>query len=160
MRKVRRVAGPSSQPHLSRRIRCTRWPDEGPESALEMAYSDDDGSHSKGHDRSSRCSRTLQRPYDRLTSEQLAALVTGHAPCTVYAPGGTLHTGGSANLRQCDHHGDSTVLLWPPTDVPEPAGQQGCRMYPRHCYRLQADPIRGCELDQIARCGAQSCKFQ
>jgi len=30
--------------------------------------------------------------------------------------------------RYCDH--DSTVLPWPPTDVPEPSGQQGCRMYP------------------------------
>ena len=80
-KQVRRVADPSSQPHASRRIRCTRWPDEG--SALEMADSDDDRSHSKGHERGSRCSRTLQRPCDRLAARQLAALVTGHAPCPV-----------------------------------------------------------------------------
>ena len=47
---------------------------------------------------------------------------------------------------------DSTVLPWPPTGVPKPAGQQGCNMYPNNCYRLQADAMRGCELDQIARC--------
>ena len=82
-KQVRRVVDPSSQLHAPRRIRCTRWPDEG--SALEMAHSDDDRSHSKGHDRSSRRSRTLQRPCDRLAAEhwQLGALVTGHAPCPV-----------------------------------------------------------------------------
>ena len=32
---------------------------------------------------SSRCSRTLRRPCDQLAAEQLAALVTGHAPCPV-----------------------------------------------------------------------------
>ena len=47
-KQVRRVVDPSSQPHASRRIRCTRRPDEG--SALEMAYSDGDRSHSNGHD--------------------------------------------------------------------------------------------------------------
>ena len=47
-KQVRRVADPSSQPHASRRIRCTRWPDE--RSALEMANSDGDRSHSNGHD--------------------------------------------------------------------------------------------------------------
>ena len=81
--QVRRVVDPSSQPHAPRRIRCTRWPDEG--SALEMADSDDDRSHSKGRDRWSRCSRSLQRPCDRLAARlaQLAALVTGHAPCNI-----------------------------------------------------------------------------
>jgi hypothetical protein len=85
--QVRRVVDPSSQPHAPRRIRCTRWPDEG--SALEMAHSDDDRSHSKGHDRSSRRSRTLQRPCDRLAAEQLAALVTGRAHCPVCGAHGT-----------------------------------------------------------------------
>ena len=90
-KQVRRAVDPSSQLHAPRRIRCTRWPDELEGSALEMAHSDDDRSHSKGHDRSSRRSRTLQRPCDRLAARlaQLAALVTGHAPCT-------RHIGGSA----------------------------------------------------------------
>ena len=81
--QVRRAADPSSQPHAPRRIRGTRRPDEG--SALEMADSDDDRSHSKGHDRWSRCSRSLQRPCDRLAAEhwQLGALVPGHVPCPV-----------------------------------------------------------------------------
>ena len=96
--QVRRVADPSSQPHAPRRIRCTRRPDEG--SALEMADSDDDRSHSKGHDRSSRCSRSLQRPCDRLAARQLAALVTGHAPCPV-----------------CCAHGTSVAQLEGPRDV-------------------------------------------
>jgi hypothetical protein len=98
--QVRRVVDPSSQPHAPRRIRCTRWPDEG--SALEMADSDDDRSHSKGHDRWSRCSRSLQRPCDRLAARlaQLAALVTGHAPCPV-----------------CCAHGTSVAQLEGPRDV-------------------------------------------
>ena len=87
--QVRRVADPSSQPHAPRRIRCTRWPDELEGSALEMAHSDDDRSHSKGHDRSSRRSRSLQRPCDRLAAEQLAAPVTGRAHCPVCGAHGT-----------------------------------------------------------------------
>jgi hypothetical protein len=87
--QVRRVADPSSLPHAPRRVRCTRWPDELEGSALEMAHSDDDRSHSKGHDRSSRRSRTLQRPCDRLAAEQLAALVTGRAHCPVCGAHGT-----------------------------------------------------------------------
>jgi hypothetical protein len=57
---------------------------------------------------------------------------------------------GHATCGPCDR--DSTVLPWPPTGVPKPAGQQGCSMYPDNCYRLQADAMRGCDLDQIARC--------
>jgi hypothetical protein len=77
----------------------------------------------------------------------LAARRTSDWACPMPSLRCTLHIGCSTT---CDR--DSTVLPWPPTDVPEPAGQQGCRMYPEHCYRLQADAMRGCDLDQIARC--------
>ena len=43
----RRVADPSSQPQASHRSICAVWPDEG--SAQEVAYSDGDRSHTKGH---------------------------------------------------------------------------------------------------------------
>ena len=76
----------------------------------------------------------------------LAARRTSAWACPMPSLRCTLHIGCSTT---CDR--DSTVLPWPPTDVPEPAGQQGCRMYPELCYRLQADAMRGCDLDQIAR---------
>ncbi len=38
-----------------------------------------------------------------------------------------------------------------PTEVPEASGQQKCRTHPERCYKLQAEAIRGCNLDQIAR---------
>ena len=40
---------------------------------------------------------------------------------------------------------DSPVLPRSFTDVPAPSGQRRCRLHPEHCYRLQADAIRGCE---------------
>jgi hypothetical protein len=88
----------------------------------------------------------------------LAARRTSDWACPTPSLRCTLHIGCSTT---CDR--DSTVLPWPPTDVPEPAGQQGCRMYPEHCYRLQADAMRGCDLDQIARCAncaARSCHWR
>ena len=60
----------------------------------------------------------------------------------------TLHIGGS-NLKSratCD----SRVLPRSPTDVPAPSGQRTCRMHPEHCYKLHAEAIGGCNLDQIA----------
>ena len=36
-------------------------------------------------------------------------------------------------------------------DIPTPSGQQTCRIHPEHCYRLQAEAMRGRNLDQIAR---------
>jgi hypothetical protein len=60
----------------------------------------------------------------------------------------TLHIGG-ANLKNratCD----STVLPRSHTDVPSPSGQRTCTMYPEYCYRLHAEAVRGCNLDQIA----------
>ena len=52
-----------------------------------------------------------------------------------------LHIGG-ANLKSratCD----SPVPPRSPTDVPTPTGEQTCRIYPEHCYKLQAEAIRG-----------------
>ena len=79
-------------------------------------------------------------------SEQLAARVAGQAHCPVLLR--TLHIGG-ANLKSratCD----SPVLPRSPTDVPPPCGQRRRRICPDNSYRLQADAIRGCNLDQIA----------
>ena len=45
--QVQRVADPSSQPPASHRSIRAWWPEEG--SALEMAHSDADRSHTKGH---------------------------------------------------------------------------------------------------------------
>jgi hypothetical protein len=78
--------------------------------------------------------------------EQLAARVAGQAHCPVLLC--TLHIGG-ANLKSratCD----SAVLPRSPTDVRTPSGQRRCRIHPEHCYRLHAEAIRGCNLDQIA----------
>ena len=50
----------------------------------------------------------------------------------------TLHIGGS-NLKTCD----SAVLPRSPTEVLTPSGQQACRIRPAHCYKLQAEAIRG-----------------
>ncbi len=36
------------------------------------------------------------------------------------------------------------------TDVEAPSGQRRCRIHPEHCCKLQAEAIRGCNLDQIA----------
>jgi hypothetical protein len=60
----------------------------------------------------------------------------------------TLHIGG-ANLKSratCD----STVLPRSHTDVPSPSGQQTCTMHPEYYYKLHAEAVRGCHLDQIA----------
>ena len=72
-------------------------------------------------------------------AEQLAARVAGHAHCPVLLC--TLHISGS-NLKSratCD----SAVLPRWPTDVLTPSGQQACRIRPEHCYKLQAEAIRG-----------------
>jgi hypothetical protein len=79
-------------------------------------------------------------------AEQLAARVAGHAHCPVLLR--TLHIGG-ANLKSratCD----SPVPPRSPTDVPSPCGQRRRRIYPDNSYRLHADAVRGCNLDQIA----------
>ena len=67
-------------------------------------------------------------------------------PCPVLLC--TLHI-GDANLKSHATR-DSTVLPRSHTDVPAPSGQRTCRIYPDNSYRLQADAIRGCNLDQIA----------
>ncbi len=78
-------------------------------------------------------------------AEQLAARVAGHAhaqSCCAYCIGGS-------NLKSRATY-DSTVLPRSPTDVPTPSGQLTCRICPDNCYRLHAEAIRGCNLDQIA----------
>ena len=55
----------------------------------------------------------------------LAARRTSDWACPTPSLRCTLHIGCSTT---CDR--DSTVLPWPPTDVPKPSGQQGCRIYP------------------------------
>ncbi len=80
-------------------------------------------------------------------AEQLAARVAGHAHCPVLLLR-TLHI-GAANLKSratCD----STVPPRSHTDVPAPSGQRRCSIHPVHCCKLQAEAIRGCNLDQIA----------
>jgi hypothetical protein len=79
-------------------------------------------------------------------AEQLAARVAGQAHCPVLLC--TLHIGG-ANLKSRAMY-DSPVLPRSPTDVPTPSGQLTCRICPDNCYRLHAEAIRGCNLDQIA----------
>ena len=68
-----------------------------------------------------------------------AASCTSRRACPVLLH--TLHIGG-ANLKSratCD----STVLPWSPTDVPSPSGQQTCMIHPEHCFKLQAEAVRG-----------------
>ncbi len=79
-------------------------------------------------------------------AEQLAARVAGQAHCPVLLC--TLHIGG-ANLQSRAMY-DSPVLPRSPTGIPSPCGQRRRRIYPDNSYRLQADAIRGCNLDQIA----------
>ncbi len=69
-------------------------------------------------------------------AEQLAARVAEHAHARCI-----LHIGGS-NLKSCATC-DSRVLPRSPTDAPAPSGQRRCRIHPEHCYRLQAEAIRG-----------------
>ena len=105
-----------------------------------MAYSGGDRSHSKGHNMIEPMLPDLAEAARRPSAaEQLAARVAGHAHCPVLLC--TLHIGG-ANLKSratCD----SPVLPRWPTDIPAPSGQQACRIRPEHCYKLQAEAIRG-----------------
>ena len=72
-------------------------------------------------------------------AEQLAARVAGHAHSPVLLR--TLHIGGASlkSRATCD----SPVLPRSPTDVLTPSGQKACRIRPEHCYKLQAEAIRG-----------------
>jgi hypothetical protein len=80
-------------------------------------------------------------------AEQLAARVAGHA----HAQSCCAHcTSVAQNLKSRATY-DSTVRPRSPTDVPTPSGQLTCRIRPDNCYKLHAEAIRGCNLDQIAR---------
>ena len=77
-------------------------------------------------------------------AEQLAARVAGHAHCPVLLR--TLHIGGT-NLKSratCD----SAVL---PRASRSPRVSRDAGHIRSICYKLQAEAIRGCNLNQIAR---------
>ena len=47
-------------------------------------------------------------------------------------------------------HVPRQLLPRSPTDIPAPSGQRRRRTYPGDCYKLQAEAVRGGDLDQIA----------